>query len=1121
MRRGHSLALCACLLLLAAGMAAWGQLDFYKQPYLQNASTSGIVIMWETTEAADSRVDYGPTSAYGSYVYDPTPVTMHEMVIGGLDSDSLYHYKATSGSISSADSTFETAFIGSTPFRFAAYGDSRSYPSDHAAVVNAIIASDPRFVLHTGDFVSRGGSESNWQTEFFTPAAPLLKDTCLYPTLGNHEEHASYYFLYFCTPPGGGIDNEQWYSFDYGNCHFVAVDTDDDFSTGSAQYNWLVNDLQSATGEWLFVYTHYPAYSSGSHGGREAVQDYLVPLFEQYAVDMVFAGHDHLYEQSYKDGVYYITTGGGGADLYSCGSSPNPYSQYCESAYHHCTIDVSGLSAVMKARHNDGSVFDEVTLAHGPSAPIADFSGEPTAGNPPLLVQFTDESSGMPDTWSWDFGDTGGSTQQHPSHTYQNLGDYTVSLEVSNAYGSDTETKVDYISVVNYACHVGSIAMSDPGPPKYRATATITVHDQGCAPLDGVSVDVAWSGCVSGSDSGTTNASGQASFTSPRNKSGGEFTCCVTGLTKSGYPYNSGANHETCDTIYNPGAQPPVADFVGNPTSGEAPLTVYFTDQSTNSPTSWSWTFGDGGTATVQNPSHGYTSGGSYTVSLEACNSGGCDTETKPDYITVTVPQPPAAEFVGSPTSGNAPLTVSFTDQSTNSPTSWSWNFGDTGTSAVQNPSHEYTSGGQYTVSLEACNSVGCDTETKPDYITVTEGQPPVADFVGDPTTGAVPLDVTFTDQSTNSPTSWSWNFGDTGTSAQQNPTHQYTSAGTYTVSLTAVNPYGQDTETKPGYIDAGNPPAADFVGSPTAGCATLTVTFTDQSTNGPTSWSWDFGDTGTSALQNPSHDYTGAGDYTVSLTAANAYGQDTETKVDYISVSAAPVAGFVGSPTSGAVPLAVSFTDQSTNSPTSWSWDFGDAGTSSLQNPSHDYTSAAKYTVSLTAANACGQDTETKVDYITATEGGSGDYVADSYTILSGTYVSGGLADTQASDDSYLVVNTVKITGQQSTEIQYSFNTDLTSLSSLSVTQEWRHEGVTTDRRQRTRLYNFTNAGWDEVDNRLVNCTVDTTVVVDVASPSPYISAAGEVRVKLLCGDNGSDAFSHYVDLVKITAAP
>jgi PKD repeat protein len=253
------------------------------------------------------------------------------------------------------------------------------------------------------------------------------------------------------------------------------------------------------------------------------------------------------------------------------------------------------------------------------------------------------------------------------------------------------------------------------------------------------------------------------------------------------------------------GPQTPVADFSGSPLSGDAPLTVSFTDLSTNSPTSWDWTFGDGGSSTAQNPSHDYTSEGDYTVSLTAANASGSDTETKTDYISVSAapPPPPVAEFVGSPLSGDAPLTVNFTDQSTNSPTSWDWDFGDTSTSTAQNPGHDYTSEGDYTVALTATNAGGSDTETKTNYISVSAAPPPppVAEFVGSPLSGTAPLTVNFTDQSTNSPTSWDWDFGDTSTSTAQNPSHDYTGAGDYTVALTATNAGGSDTETKTDYI--------------------------------------------------------------------------------------------------------------------------------------------------------------------------------------------------------------------------------------------------------------------------------------------------------------------------------
>ncbi len=238
---------------------------------------------------------------------------------------------------------------------------------------------------------------------------------------------------------------------------------------------------------------------------------------------------------------------------------------------------------------------------------------------------------------------------------------------------------------------------------------------------------------------------------------------------------------------------------------------------------------------------------------------------------------------------GYPPISVYFTDTSTNSPTSWSWNFGDGGTSAAQNPAHTYATAGVYTVTLTATNAYGSDTETKTGFVTVN-GYPPVAAFTGTPTSGTMPLTVSFTDQSTNTPTSWSWSFGDGGTSTARNPMHVYQNAGTYSVTLTASNPWGSDGEAKTGYITvtapSQNPPDAQFIGAPTSGKASLTVQFTDQSTGNPTSWSWNFGDRTSSTLQNPAHTYTKKGTYTVSLTVTNANGSDSLTRSRYITVT-------------------------------------------------------------------------------------------------------------------------------------------------------------------------------------------------------------------------------------------
>ena len=193
---------------------------------------------------------------------------------------------------------------------------------------------------------------------------------------------------------------------------------------------------------------------------------------------------------------------------------------------------------------------------------------------------------------------------------------------------------------------------------------------------------------------------------------------------------------------------------------------------------------------------------------LSLCNCSN-DSDNLCNPITVA----PTADFTGEPGSGNVPLTVSFTDQSTNNPTAWSWDFGDSGISTQQNPTHEYTSVGTYSVLLTATNSGGSDTEIKVDYITVTEPgiEPPVAGFSGYPTSGKVPLTVSFTDQSKNNPTAWNWDFGDGGMSTQQNPIYEYGSAGVYTVSLIATNSNGSGNENKVDFITVTNSNTAEY----------------------------------------------------------------------------------------------------------------------------------------------------------------------------------------------------------------------------------------------------------------------------------------------------------------------
>lgn len=223
---------------------------------------------------------------------------------------------------------------------------------------------------------------------------------------------------------------------------------------------------------------------------------------------------------------------------------------------------------------------------------------------------------------------------------------------------------------------------------------------------------------------------------------------------------------------------------------------------------------------------------------------------------------------------------------------------------------------------------------------------------------------VQFNDASTGNINSWLWDFGDGTSSTAQNPSHTYTAAGTYQVTLTvAQNKWWFDTTTKD--VSVSDPPTAtaskplaNFAANPSSGQAPLQVQFDDTSTGSPSSWSWSFGDGATSRAENPSYTYKGAGTYGVTLIASNSAGSSSKTA----SITVAPVppvANFSASTSSGTAPLAVQFTDSSTGTITSWSWDFGDGGHSTAQNPSYIYNNAGTFTPTLTVSNESGSDTK------------------------------------------------------------------------------------------------------------------------------------------------------------------
>jgi PKD repeat protein len=583
----------------------------------------------------------------------------------------------------------------------------------------------------------------------------------------------------------------------------------------------------------------------------------------------------------------------------------------------------------------------------------------------PLVVSCNDTSEGYLTNWSWDFGDGTNSTERNLTHIFNLIpGDiddfYQVSLTVTDTFGRSSTTSEQVYVLMDY--HANFTAEPHHGPAPLNVTFTDT-----SPPLNKIRFELwdfgddgyyMWNEWNGGSPPQTVF-----------HEYAVEGNYSVT-LYIMPFYHNGGSDQTKTDIIYVVTPHPPDANFTTNTSSGKVPLAVSFTDTSAGVPTGWNWSFGDGSHSDEQNPVHSYTVPGNYTVCLQATNIDGNDSEIRPDYISVRRLSLPISSFTGTPLSGKVPLSVTFNDTSSGSPATWTWDFGDGTTSPDQNPVHTYSSAGNFTVILTATNTDGSNITTKADYISVLPLVPPVAAFTVNATTGKTPLAVSFTDTSSGSPSGWNWTFGDGATSTEQNPVHVYTTTGQFTVTLQVTNPDGSNMVTREQFISGSIPalPVAQFIANRTTGNTPLTVGFTDQSTGSPAIWHWTFGDGSVSAEQNPSHTYTAAGIYTVSLKATNADGSNTVTKTGYITVSAIPppTASFTGKPTSGKAPLAVTFNETSSGTPTTWSWDFGDGSTATLRNPIHTYTAAGKYTVLLTVTNAGGSNMSTRKDYIT-----------------------------------------------------------------------------------------------------------------------------------------------------------
>ena len=352
-----------CLFLLIQFLVVSGAMGtISKGPYLQNQTTDSISILWETQSPSLDMVEWGKDETLGSVLLDKFAVSSHEHRLTGLTKERLYYYRVTSEGQPGELLTFSTAPDVCSTFRFGLIGDTRSQHLVHKQNVAKLVLEDPDFIINTGDIVDHGDSgfenELVWQLHF-NDERELLKEVPLYPVFGNHDTETESIWERVFALPNDESASEFYYSFKYGNSLFVVVNTQENYSAGSVQYNWLESTLSQGFDDpevlHIFVAFHVPPYCVGDHGFSYGVINNLVPLFETYGVQAVLNGHEHNFQHIEKNGIRYFVSGGGAASL---DGKIIDMDELLKFAYrhHYCIVTIEGPLVTLE-------VFDTFTGA--------------------------------------------------------------------------------------------------------------------------------------------------------------------------------------------------------------------------------------------------------------------------------------------------------------------------------------------------------------------------------------------------------------------------------------------------------------------------------------------------------------------------------------------------------------------------------------------------------------------------------------------------------------------------------------------------------------------------------------------------------------------------------------
>ena len=582
---------------------------------------------------------------------------------------------------------------------------------------------------------------------------------------------------------------------------------------------------------------------------------------------------------------------------------------------------------------------------------VADFTTlSVNTGCGSLVVEFQDLSTGAPNTWLWDLGNGNSSSLQNPTVIYANSGIYDVTLISSNSFTNDSKVSNGLIKV--YDNPIAGISINSP--------------INGCMPLmvDFEDISITNNSIVNWQwDFGDGGASYlQNPIYDYSNDGNFSVSLLVTDINGC----QSLSTQLNLIDVY----ELPVADFNADiPFSCNPTELVTFTNITTGS-ADYIWSFGDGSSSVLENPTYNYAAG-VYSVSLLAKVGTCIDTLVKTNYIEVGSEL--YSDFITDINSGCQGMEVNFTDITTNSPDTWFWDFGDGSTSNLQNPTHNFLITGDFDITLTTSKGGQC-TDIQTFYNVIQVYANPNVQITADTTYGcSSPFNVEFSDATINA-VSWYWDFGNGTNSILQNPSASFFNYGSYDISLIVTNIKGcVDIKFFNDFIEV-EKITIDISASELNGCAPFDIEFLDitNSIRPIIDWSWSFGDGGFSNTQNPIHQYSSTGLFDISLFVSNDYGCiANEIFLDFIKVYELPHADFQASQLISCPGGNIDFSDLTISaSPlTNWFWDFGDGNTSNLQNPIFQYQLTGIYDVSLIAASNNCTDTFKILNYINIIE--------------------------------------------------------------------------------------------------------------------------------------------------------